>query len=418
MRKSIFKWLAPAMLVLIAVAGWVIWRTVQQSGSATPRDGQPVTAEQARHPGPASDRPHSPPPAASPAAATVELAESDLMRLESVDLAVGIGLTGTLNAEDQAQVRARVAGEIAGLSVREGDVVREGQVLGRIVSAEYEARVAQARQQAASAEAQLANARRQYDNNNRLVERGFISRNALDTSANDLAAAQATHRAALAAVDVAGQSLQDTVLRAPLAGQIAARHAQNGERVAAADQVVDIVSLGRFEVEAAFSVTDAARLQVGQTAELRLEGLPALAQGTVSRINPSVQSGSRSVLAYIRVPPAPGMRQGLFVQGTVGTAGVQGLAVPLLAVRTDQPQPYVLTVTDGTVRRRPVTLGQRGKFRQDTWVLVEGQGAALAAGTAVIVSPVGALPDGTRVRMTPDATAAQSAVTTPTPAPR
>ena len=50
MRKSIFKWLAPAMLVLIAVAGWVIWRTVQQSGSATPRDGQPVTAEQARHP--------------------------------------------------------------------------------------------------------------------------------------------------------------------------------------------------------------------------------------------------------------------------------------------------------------------------------------------------------------------------------
>ena len=121
------------------------------------------------------------------------------------------------------------------------------------------------------------------------------------------------------------------MLRAPLAGQIAARHAQNGERVAAADQVVDIVSLGRFEVEAAFSVTDAARLQVGQTAELRLEGLPALAQGTVSRINPSVQSGSRSVLAYIRVPPAPGMRQGLFVQGTVGTAGVQGLAVPLLA---------------------------------------------------------------------------------------
>ena len=51
-------------------------------------------------------------------------------------------------------------------------------------------------------------------------------------------------------------------------------------------------------------------------------------------------------------------------------------------------------------------------------MLVEGQGAALAAGTAVIVSPVGALPDGTRVRMTPDATAAQSAATTPTPAPR
>ena len=57
-------------------------------------------------------------------------------------------------------------------------------------------------------------------------------------------------------------------------------------------------------------------------------------------------------------------------------------------------------------------------IRDSTWVLVEGQGAALAAGTAVIVSPVGALPDGTRVRMTPDATAAQSAATTPTPAPR
>ena len=78
----------------------------------------------------------------------------------------------------------------------------------------------QAQQMAESAKAQVDIARRNFDNNRSLVEQGFISKTALDTSISTLAAAEASFRAAQAGVDVANQSLSDTVLRAPLAGLI------------------------------------------------------------------------------------------------------------------------------------------------------------------------------------------------------
>ena len=89
----------------------------------------------------------------------------------------------------------------------------------------------QAQEQADSARAQAEVAQRTYDNNKALVDQGFISRTALDTSQSNLNAALATHRAALAAVEMARKSLDDTVLRSPIDGQVAQRLAQPGERV-------------------------------------------------------------------------------------------------------------------------------------------------------------------------------------------
>ena len=75
-------------------------------------------------------------------------------------------------------------------------------------------------------------AQRQWDNNKALVDQGFISRTALETSQSNLASAQANHKAALAAVDMAAKAMDDTLLRAPISGIVAQRIAQPGERVA------------------------------------------------------------------------------------------------------------------------------------------------------------------------------------------
>ncbi|MFZ5567650.1 MAG: efflux RND transporter periplasmic adaptor subunit [Pseudomonadota bacterium] len=325
----------------------------------------------------------------------VELAPADVLLLQPQELLRGLPVSGTLKAANSAYVKARVPGELQGLSVREGDAVQAGQVIARIDPAEYEARLRQAQLQADAAKAQIDIAQRQYDNNKALVDQGFISKTALDTSLANLNAARASYEAAMAAADVARKSAADTVLRAPMAGFVSQRLAQPGERVAIDTRIVEIVDLSRMEIEAALSAADSVGVRVGQRAELKVEGHAQPVPARVARINPSTQAGSRSVLVYLQLQSVPGLRQGLFVQGTLGTEKLKTLAVPLEAVRTDKPQPYLQLVDGDQVRHVSVSLGLRGRVADQDLVAVSG----LPEGSRVLAGSVGPLRAGTQVKL-------------------
>jgi len=334
----------------------------------------------------------------------VELASTDVVKAQVREIVQGLPVSGSLKAVNSAVIKARVAGELQGLTVREGDVVKAGQVIARIDAAEYQSRVRQAREQAESAKAQVDVVQRQYDNNKALVDQGFISKTALDTSLANLNAAQSTYKAALAATDVAAKSLDDTVLKAPISGQVSQRVAQPGERVGIDSKIVEIVDLSRLELEATLSATDSMEVRVGQSAQLQIEGSRQPVAAVVARINPSAQAGSRSVLAYLTVDNpgasgeagAPPLRQGLFAQGTLGTARASLLALPVSAVRTDKPAPYVQAVENGVVVHKPVELGARGAAGNDSVVAVKG----LEEGAVIVRGEIGALREGTKVRFT------------------
>jgi RND family efflux transporter MFP subunit len=334
--------------------------------------------------------------AAPKAQAVVELAAGDVVRATTIELVQGLAISGSLKAVSVAAVKARTAGELQGLTVREGDAVKAGQVIARIDDTEIRARVRQASEQADSAKAQIDIAQRQWDNNKALVDQGFISRTALDTSLNNFTAAQANHKAALAAVEMARKSLDDTVLRAPISGVVAQRLAQPGERVGIDARVVEIVDLSRLELEAALGPADSTAVRVGQPATLQIEGTSRLVAARVARINPSAQAGSRSVLAYLAIEDPAGLRQGLFAQGTLAVGRLSALAVPADAVRTDKPAPYVQVVDAGKVAHRPVTPGSRGEGGKEPMVAVQG----LSEGTSVLRGHVGPLREGTAVRFT------------------
>ena len=332
---------------------------------------------------------------AQKAQATVELTPADLLVVKTLDLAQGLAISGPLKAVNSAVVKARVAGELQGLTLREGDVVKAGQIIARVDSTEFRARVRQAQQQAEAAKAQVDIAKRSFDNNSSLVDKGFISKTALESSLATLAGAEASYRAAQAGADVAAKSLDDTVLRAPISGQIAQRLAQPGERVAVDARIVEIVDLSRLELEASLSATESLGVQVGQTAQLTVEGATKPLTAKVVRVNPSAVAGSRAVLAYLVMEPAPGLRQGLFAQGTLGTGTTHTLAVPLTAVRTDKPQPYVQVLSNGQVVHQTVTLGPRGEADGQSMVGIEG----VAEGATVLSGSVGSIRAGTVAKL-------------------
>jgi RND family efflux transporter MFP subunit len=327
--------------------------------------------------------------------AAVELAPGDLVQVANRELSQALVISGTLKAANVVIIKARIAGELQGMTLREGDVVRAGQIVGRIDATDAQARLRQAQQQAESAKAQVEIAKRTFDNNRSLVDQGFISKSSLDTSASSLAAAEANHRAAVAGVDMMGKSLDDTVLRSPITGQVSQRLAQSGERMALDGRVVEIVDLTRLELEASISPADSLQVQLGQTAQLQIEGTASTVRARVVRINPTVVAGSRSVLAYLALDPAPGLRQGLFAQGALKIGSTQGPSVPLSAVRTDKPQPYVQMVADNKVRHQPVELVARGEFEGQRMAGIQG----VPDNATLISGQVGAMREGTLVKL-------------------
>ena len=368
MMKISRPWIWTLLALALCAAAWGVWRQRSKAAAAVP----------------------------PPAATVLTLQDSDLWTVQSDTVTLTLPVSGTLRAQQTAWVKARVVGELLQLQVREGDRVQAGQTLGQIDPTEFQARWRQAQQQADAAKAQMDIAQKQWDNNEALVRQGFISQTALQTSQLNLQGARANHLAALAAAEVALKALQDATLRAPIAGVVSQRLSQPGERVALDARIVEIVNLSALELEAAVPAEDASALAVGQSAQLRAEGIEAPVPARVARLGPSAQNASRSVPVYLTVTGAPGLRHGQFAQGHVQTGQLQALAVPLESVRTDKPQPYVQTLRDGQVQHQTVQLGPTTQRGAQSWVVVR---EGLREGQQVLQGSVGLLREGTAVQM-------------------
>jgi len=328
---------------------------------------------------------------------SIELSDGDIAIAEKMTMSQGLPVSGTLKAVRSAMVKARVAGELVLLEVREGDAVKIGQIVARVDNTEYLARQNQNKQQAESARAQVEVAQRQFDNNNALVNQGFISKTALDTSISNLNGAKASYQAALATLDVATKALDDSVLKAPLNGFVSQRFAQPGERVAPEARIIEIVDLSQLELEATLTSAQAMNVKLGQIAKLNVEGTHEEVSAKVLRINPSTQTGSRSVLIYLGLQSHPMLRQGVFVQGNLGTQKVQAIVVPLESVRSDKTKPYVQAIRDDKVMHIQVELGAKGEANgQAVMALKE-----IEEGALLLAPSAGAVRDGTLVTRAP-----------------
>lgn len=333
----------------------------------------------------------------------LEVSASDILTAGIRSFDRGVAVSGGLKAARSALVKARVSGELLELRVREGDAVARGQKIGQIDAREYRLRLEQAQQQASSARAQLDIAKRTLANNRALVEQGFISRNALDTSESHAQAAQANLAAARSAVDLARRSVDDTALRAPIPGLVSQRFAQAGERVSIDTRIVEVVDLSRIELEAALAPQDVAEVRLGQSARLQVDGLGEPVAATVARINPSAQAGTRAVLVYLTIKPHPALRQGLFASGSIRLETRRALAIPQSAVRNDQAQPYVLLLDHDRVKRRAIQLGRNGQAEGGEAVIEVVSG--LAEGDRFLAGSAGLVPEGSTISVTRNVTA-------------
>jgi RND family efflux transporter MFP subunit len=335
---------------------------------------------------------------AQPASAPlIEFSAGDLVEPQTRELRLAISITGTLAPRNWTTVKAKVAGELKTILVREGESVKSGQVLARIDPQDAQARLDEKIADLEAGRAQLALADKNRANNLALLKQNFISQNAFDSVSSNYQVSDARLKAIEAQVALARKALADTVVTAPQAGTVSQRHAQAGEKLPIDGKILTLVDLTEMEVEAAVPASDIPRLRIGQEVSFHVEGYGHRDFiGRIDRINPATQAGSRSILIYAMLPNRDGtLKGGMFARGSVTLSRVaQALVVPISAVQEASGKAQVYAIVGGRLELRPVKLGVRDEDEGLVQIL-EG----LDAQSQIVRANLGTLKPGTQVKV-------------------
>jgi RND family efflux transporter MFP subunit len=367
-------------------------------------------------------------------AASLTTREVRVVRAETGNLARTVVVSGTLGADEEAQLGPKIAGRLISLNVDLGDHVRRGQALARLSPTDLQLRIRQAEsalQQARAqlglpaggsgtvdpddtalvkqASANLTQAQLTRDRMARLLEQQLIPQQDFDAAEAALQVAEARRQEAietartrqalvgqrLSELDIARQALRDSTVTAPFDGMIRERMAGVGDYVAVGQPVVVLVRVNPLRLRLEVPEREAAGVRGGQPVRLTVEGSPGTHEGRVARISPSIREESRTLLVEAEVPnPSGRLRPGSFAKAEIVTqADEPAVLVPTASIVSFAGIEKVIGVADGKAVEKRVKTGRRAGDRVE---ILEGT----AAGDVVVVEP-GNLVDGQPVTIVP-----------------
>ncbi|WP_420479600.1 efflux RND transporter periplasmic adaptor subunit [Brevundimonas sp. FT23028] len=321
--------------------------------------------------------------AAAPSRQTVTAAT-----VTQVALPRTVTASGSVSAWEEVPVGAETGGLVAtGVFVDEGSWVRQGQPLVQLNDALLRAQLRQQEAQVQTARANTARDDAALARAQELKERGFLSQASLDTALANQRSSQASLAAALAALSETQTRLNQSVIRAPVAGRIISRSVTRGQIVAAGTELFRMVRDGRLELDAQVPETELPLVAAGQTATI-VSDQNGSTTGSVRIVTPEVDPQTRLGVARITLSPSSALKPGNFARATINVGAAPALIIPAAAVvfREGKPGVYVI----GQNNAVHFTLVETGARSGDNVAVTGG----LQAGQRVVVSGAGFLGDG------------------------
>lgn len=330
----------------------------------------------------------------------IDLLESDISTAQKQLLTQTLPVNGTVKATESATVKAKVSGDIKHVFVKEGEAVKAGQALAQIDTTELDSRVAEREANLKQALAQLAIAERSLNNNKALVEKGFISTSALETSQDTLNANRAQVNAIQQQLVQARKTLKDATVSSPLNGVVTEKLVSTGDKASLDMKLFTVIQPNSLEFEAALNPQDAARLEPGTPIQLSAPGVQPV-NSTINRINAAVNSVSRTVSIYAAVPAGSSFKSGQFAGGVLRLARkTEAVIVPMDALRDEGGRQVLYVLSKGSqgevLQLQAVKPGIRGEL-SDGQIAVEVTG--VESGVRLIGKNLGPLRTGVPVRI-------------------
>ncbi len=317
-------------------------------------------------------------------AAQVSPSEVKVMQVIQRDTPVTYEYVGQVKAKNEAQIRAKVSGNIVAKLVEGGATVQEGQPLFQIDRRQYEASLLSAQAQLAQAEAALSNSRLDTQRYQKLADQNAIARQALDTQQSTEQQNAAVVNAYRAKVQLAVDDLSDTLIVAPFNGRIDVNDLSIGSFVTAGSTTLATIS-SIDPVFVQFSMSETEYLQFAQLGRgttpaewgrdltlLLSDGSQYPVTGQIEQVDRGVaaDTGTLTLKAVFANPQKlllPGMFARVVAQGEVRKGA---LLVPQRAVQQLLDKTFVTVVGEGDkAETRPVKMGPRVG---NLWVVEEG----------------------------------------------
>ena len=279
---------------------------------------------------------------------------------------IEIQVIGSAEPNSSVAIRSQITGQLLKVNFREGDVVRQGQVLFELDRRPLEAALEQAQANLARDMAQAANAEVQATRLLQLVERGISPREQAETAKTSVAAMNATVAADQAAVANAKIQLQYATITAPLTGRTGALMVHQGNLVRANDQTPLVTINEVAPISVAFSIPEARLPELrrymggGSLAVLATpQGSDVASTGRITFIDNAVDQNTGTIRIKGTFANTDGrLWPGQFVNVVVTlTTDPSAVVVPSAAVQAGQQGTYVFAVKpDQSVEMRPITV--------------------------------------------------------------
>jgi len=324
-----------------------------------------------------------------PAPPPLLLSSEDVITLANNSLVSGPSITGSVEPERRADLRAEVPAVVLAVVKENGDAVKRGDLLVRLDQTSIRDSLNSAEASARAASQAYDQAQRQYERMAKLRETGVVSMQQLEDVEIARNSAQSEREASRSRVVTARQQLERTEVRAPFDGIVSDRKVSAGDTTQIGKELLKVIDPTSLRFEGFISADSVGEVQAGQKVWFRIHGFADKDfTGVITRVNPAANTTTRQVevlVAFDDAKQQPNVA-GLYAEGHVETHSVATLSLSSASIVREGDNAFAWRVNDGKLQKVKLVLGERDA-RSGAFALKSG----LSEGDKILRFPNSAL---------------------------
>lgn len=326
----------------------------------------------------------------------------DLTTVQSNALASGPVITGSVQPERKADLRAELSAVVLQVLKENGEAVKRGDLLVRLDDTVIRDSLGSAEEAARASAQSFDQAERQFQRLKTLRASGMVSTQQLEDSEVRRNNAQSDLVAAKARAAQARQQLQRTEVRAPFDGVISERKVSAGDTAQMGKELVKVIDPASMRFEGLVAADKVNKVRIGQPVSFRVNGYPDQEfSGKVKRVDSAANATTRQVEVLVAFADDKQPKvSGLYAEGRIEAGSTQTLMIKNTALLREGDKAYAWRVKDGILKKVGIGIGERDPRRGDYAV-----SSGLAEGDQVVRNPVSTLKDGQKVQLVASAAA-------------